>query len=167
MFTEGCGEIVDFKGAEQSRCGIPQHGHRVGRLALADATGVLAEHHVADPETLVLDPPAAAPQLEESLGVSLLARQAGHRVARRRLGLAVASDAALQTQELFHPGPVAGVESEGRGRQCADLDATPALLGRAMRLTGLTRPTPAVGGKSFVGSRRLAELLCATSAGCP
>ena len=72
VFAEGCGEVIDFEGAEQCYRGISEHRHGLGGLTFADATGVLAEHHVADPEALVLDPPAATPQLEQPARIGLL-----------------------------------------------------------------------------------------------
>ena len=72
--TDGLGDIRRAGGPEEANRRIAQRGHDLGTAALADATGVLPERHVAHVMRPILDRPVASGPPEQGTGIGPLAR---------------------------------------------------------------------------------------------
>ena len=128
------------------------------RMTCAAAAGIIAQDRVEHIEATVLDVPAATQVLQQKGRGGCDTRQAGDRVGRAVASLALLDGVAFQADELLRAGPVAVllVDRRGRGGDGACFEATAILLdGRGGSLLSECF-TLLVGGKSFVGSRRLA-----------
>ena len=139
----------------------------MGRLAGADSTRVFAEPCVQHIEAAVFDMPASAKAFEQVRRVGFGAGQTGDGIRYRLADLPAFGGLPLQTDQLLHPRPIeiAVVDEVGRRGDRADFKSTAILLGRAGRLLLLLRFPHSKGGKSFVGSRRLARHLAEVAAG--
>lgn len=128
---------------------VADDAHCEGRMARSDATVIFSHHGILDPEQAVLDGPAITPQSKQLLGRRRLNRTTRNGVRKRCFGFAFDCCLAFELEKLTQAGPVTGVGSDRRGRQCATLDATTTLLKSGCRSPCFTRFAFAPGGKSL------------------
>ena len=129
------------------------------RMTRAEAAGIIAQDRVEHIEATVLDVPAATQVLQQKGRVGFGTRQAGDRVGRAAASLALLDGVAFQADELLGTGPVEVLFVDrcgGRG-DGSRFEAAAILLDGLGGLLLSECFTRGVGGKSFVGSRRLAR----------
>lgn len=107
---------------------------------------VFSQDGVLHPEQTVLDRPAVTPESEQLFRTGRLDRAAGDRICNRRFGFAFDRCLAFELQKLTQAGPVTGVRSDCRDRQCATFDPTTTLLDRGCRASCFKRLAFGIGG---------------------
>ena len=152
MLSEGFGDLRASEEAQKADAGVSEGGHVLGRRAALNATGVLAEHCVANPMQLVFDTPMTAPPIQQLVGRSLTARNAGDRVLHFDRVLTSPPDRSREAADLGDARPVETRRQAGGSFQ-------PAMFAPPMSLVARLRSVECPQALCFTGrGKKRAEI---------